>query len=308
MLTQTFTTLPRPNVPPEQRGNAIYGTIGHLGSPFFYVVLLAIYGVTWQSALWAFFAVSLVFTPLTILGEKINPSIDLPKPTTREVMDGLFMVFVKGVLVGGGFVTVGWWALRHVPLHAETKNNWWLISAATVGTDFGYYLIHRLMSHSKGGGAVMRYYRRKHAAHHSVTELDFLRGNQSSWVDTAFSQFQPTLIVIAWALGMDLASTWVAYGLILLLQATDHTSVTYNIGWLRYIFMDNHAHKFHHCMRGNLVNHAAAFSIFDRAFGTYYEDWEISSNHLHHFKVPLPIKPLDRSAPTQDVSPALSVG
>jgi sterol desaturase/sphingolipid hydroxylase (fatty acid hydroxylase superfamily) len=83
---------------------------------------------------------------------------------------------------------------------------------------------------------------------------------------------------------------------VLTLQATDHTSVTYNIGWLRYVFMDNHAHKFHHCIRGNLVNHAAAFSVFDRVFGTFYEDWALSSNYLHHHRIPLPIKAVTADA------------
>lgn len=293
-MPQTFITLPRPNIPKEQRGNAIVGTFGHLGSPFFYVVLLIVYGVTPSSALWTFLAVSAVFMPLTLLGERYQASIDLPKATLREIFDGIFMVFVKGVLVGGGFITVGHWLLGHVPLHAQTSHSWWRIALATVGTDFGYYVIHRLLSHSKGQHPIARFYRVKHAAHHSVTELDFLRGNQSSWVDTSFSQFQPTLIVISYVLGMDLAATWAAYGLILMLQATDHTSVTYNIGPLRYVFMDNHAHKLHHCKRGNLINHAAAFSVFDRLFGTYYEDWELSSNHLHHHQIALPIQPVGR--------------
>lgn len=300
-MPRTFTTVASPNVPREQIGNAFFGSLGHLGSPFFYVVLLAIVGVNTFSALWTFFAVSAVFIPLTLIGEKLNPSLELPKPTRREIIDGLFMVFIKGVLVGGGFITAGWWLLRFVPLHATTRGDWWVISAATVGTDFAYYLIHRLASHSKGDNPILRYYRKKHAAHHSVTELDFLRGNQSSWVDTSFSQFQPSLIVISYLLGMNLAATWVAYGLILLLQATDHTSVTYNIGWLRYIFMDNHAHKLHHCKRGNLINHAAAFSVFDRLFGTYYEDWSLSSNYLHHHKIALPIKPIEKAPAAKPV-------
>jgi len=295
-MFQTFTTLPRPNIPVEQRGNAFWGSFGHLGSPVFYVVLLALVGVSRWSAIACFFAVSAVFVPFTLVGEKYSASIDLPKPTLREVFDGMFMVFIKGVLVGGGFITAGWYLLRLVPLHTTVSNRWSLIALATILTDFAYYVIHRLMSHSKGSNPLLRFYRIKHAAHHSVTELDFLRGNQSSWVDTSFSQFQPSMIVISYLLGMDLAATWVAYALILLLQATDHTSVTYNIGWLRYIFMDNHAHKLHHCKRGNLINHAAAFSVFDRLFGTYYEDWSLSSNHLHHHKIALPIKPVERTA------------
>lgn len=301
-MPQTFTVLPRPDVPREQTCNALYGTLGHLGSPLSYVVLLAAVGVNLQTAFWGFLAVSAVFTPLTILGEKFSPSIALPKATAREVLDGLFMVFVKGVLVGGGFITAGWWLLHRVSPFPALSNGWGRIALATVATDFAYYLIHRLASHSRGDNPILRFYRKKHAAHHSVTELDFLRGNQSSWVDTSFSQFQPSLIVISYALGMDLAATWVAYGLILALQATDHTSVTYNIGWLRYIFMDNHAHKLHHCKRGGYVNHAAAFSFFDRLFGTYYEDWSLCANYLHHHGIALPIKPLDRGGARRAVA------
>lgn len=293
-MAQTYITVPSPKIPREQCGSVTVGTIGHLGTPFFYVVLLAIYGVNRVSAVWAFFAVAGVFIPLTIVGEFVGPSIILPKATLQEIFDGIFMVFIKGVIVGGGFITLGWWLMQHVPLHATLSNSWWLIGIATFATDFAYYVIHRLLSHSKGNNPIARFYRMKHAAHHSVSELDFLRGNQSSWVDTSFSQFQPSLIVISYVLGMDLAATWVTYGLILALQATDHTSVTYNIGWLRYLFMDNHAHKLHHCKRGNLVNHAAAFSVFDRLFGTYYEDWNLSSNYLHHYNIALPIKPVAR--------------
>lgn len=291
-MAETYIRLDRPAIPKEQLGNAIYGSIMHLGSPALFVVFLAVFGVTLTSTFLSFMAVSAIFTPLTLWEEKRNASVKLPAPTPKEWWDGMGMVFIKGIAIGGGFVTVGWWALKHISPYPALSNSWWLIALATIGTDFAYYLIHRLVSHGSGDGAIVRYYRKKHGAHHSVTELDFLRGNQSSIADTAFTQFQPSLIVLSYVMGMDLPATWAAYFLILALQATDHTSVTYNIGWLKYIFMDNHAHKLHHCRRGNLVNHAAAFSVFDRFFGTYYEDWELSSNHLHHHNIALPIRAL----------------
>ena len=295
-MKSTFVTLAHPAVPAEQIGNVPHGIFGHLGSPIAYVLVLAYVGVTPWSAIWVFLAVSVVFMTFTLTAEKLQPAIALPAATWREVWDGMFMVFVKGVGIGGGFVTAGWWALSHVPLWGPLSNSWWLVAAATAGTDLAYYTIHRLMSHSRHNTSILKYYRRKHWAHHAVTELDFLRGNQSSLVDTAISQFQPSLIVIAWLLGMDLGATLAAYALILALQATDHTNITFNIGWLRYIFMDNHAHKLHHCKKGNLVNFAAAFSIWDRLLGTFYEDWSISANHLHHHGVALPIKAVDSPA------------
>ena len=72
--------------------------------------------------------------------------------------------------------------------------------------------------------------------------------------------------------------------------------------------MDNHAHKLHHCKRGNLINHAAAFSVFDRLFGTYYEDWALSSNYLHHHKIALPIKPLEPPARKRTVGSSSITG
>ena len=71
----------------------------------------------------------------------------------------------------------------------------------------------------------------------------------------------------------------IAYALVLMLQATHHANYTFNISYLRFFFMDNHAHKLHHCPRGYLVNHGALFSVWDQVFGTYYENWELSSNH-----------------------------
>jgi sterol desaturase/sphingolipid hydroxylase (fatty acid hydroxylase superfamily) len=298
-MASTFVTLPSPQIPKEQKGNVLYGIFGHLGTPFTFILGTAIFGVTPLNVVVTFLVVSLIFIPFTLIEERRNASIQLPNYVMREFLDGLWMLFFKGILVGGGFVTLGWWALSFIPLYGQHYNNWWLIIVATFLTDLAYYWIHRLMSHSRGNHPILKYYRKKHAAHHSVTELDFLRGNQSSLVDTAISQFQPSLIVISYFMGMDLASTWSAYVLILMFQATDHTSVTYNIGWLKYLFMDNHAHKLHHCKRGNLINHAAAFSIYDRLWGTYYEDWNLSSNYLHHHRIALPIKRVEQPEPTQ---------
>lgn len=291
---QTYTRLAHPDVPPDQRGNPIYGTLMHLGSPGLFAILLAIYGVSLWSVFITFMVVGAIFTPLTLLTERYDSPIHPAPPTRKEIWDGIFMVYIKGVLAGGGFVMAGWWLLSQISPYEHLSNSGWVILAGTVGTDFCYYLIHRFLSHGDTG-AITKYYRRKHAYHHAVTALDFLRGNQSSWVDTSFGQFQPSIIVLSWLFGMDLPATLAAYLFILTLQATDHTSVTYNIGWLRYIFMDNHSHKFHHCIRGNLVNHAAAFSVFDRAFGTFYEDWSISPNYLHLHKMPIPIKALAKN-------------
>ncbi|MCA9537784.1 MAG: sterol desaturase family protein [Myxococcales bacterium] len=300
-MAPTYDTLPIPETPPEQTGNIAYGIFGHCGSPVFYAVWLAVFGLTTYHAIVGFLACSVVFFAFTLWAEHRHPSVKLPPLSLRDCIGGLSVVFYKGVLVGGGFVAGGWWVFSHISPYKTLSNTWLMVAIGTLLTDLAYYWIHRMMSHSRGPNPILRYYRRKHAAHHSVSEMDFMRGNQSSLVDTALGQFQPALILISWALGMDLPATLAAYGFILTLQATDHTNVTFNIGWLRYIFMDNHAHKLHHCKRGNLINHAAAFSFFDRLWGTYYEDWRLSSNYLHHHRIALPIKL--RTAPSRPARP-----
>ena len=82
-MTETFIRMEKPDVPPEQSGNAIYGSIMHLGSPLTCVVALAIVGVTPFNAIVCFLAISLVFTSLTLLEEKRHASLDLATPTSK---------------------------------------------------------------------------------------------------------------------------------------------------------------------------------------------------------------------------------
>ncbi len=264
------------------------GIFAHLGSPISCVIVWAFLGVTPPIVVLSFVGVAMIFTTFILVMEKTVAGVALPPFTVRQLVGGMAMIFLKGVAVGGAVVTAGWWLLSFISPYDQHRNSWWLIVGATVLTDAGYYWTHRLLSHGRGSHPILKCYRKAHAVHHGVRELDFLRGNESSLVDTAVSQFQPSLIVVSYLLGMDLGSTWAAYVLILTLQATDHTSVTYDIGWLRYVFMDNHAHKLHHCKHGARFNHGAAFSVFDRLWGTYLEDWTVRANYLHHHRLAIP--------------------
>jgi len=145
------------------------------------------------------------------------------------------------------------------------------------------------LNHGKAKNVVSKLFRKIHVSHHSVEVLDFLRGNVSSFWDTAVTGFQIPLAIIGAWLGMDLPSILITYGLVLMLQATHHANHTVNIGNLRFFFMDNHAHKLHHCPRGYMVNHGALFSLWDQAFGTYYEDWSLSSNYMQKHRIPIPV-------------------
>jgi sterol desaturase/sphingolipid hydroxylase (fatty acid hydroxylase superfamily) len=283
-------TLSDATVPPEQQGSPWTGAALHLGPAVVFVVGLAVWGVTLGNVLALFFALSVVNLVVVLRIEHARPCVPLPAASARQWFDGLVLVFGKGIGVGGAVVVGGWWLGSHVSPFSGATAGLLPVLFAVMMTDYAYYWVHRSLNHGSGGHPIVRLYRRKHQLHHSVGDLDFLRGNLSSLVDTAVTGFQLPLALIATLLGLDLGHTLAAYGLVLMLQATHHVNHTFNLGVLRYFFMDNHAHKLHHCPRGMLVNHGAMFSVWDRAHGTFFEDWALSANHMHQASVALPVR------------------
>ncbi len=279
----------RPESPPEQRSGVALGLAVHLLPAVVFVAALEALGTSLAVSVPLLLGIALLNLFALLALEHRRPSVALPRPTRAQVKEGLRLVFSTGVGVGSVVVLGGFALLSLVSPLTGLASGWTPVIAAVVFTDFAYYWVHRSLNHGKGASRIMRWYRRSHAAHHSVEELDFLRGNISSFWDTAVTGFQLPLILIATLLGLDFESTFIAYGLVLMLQATHHVNHTFDLGPLRWVFMDNHAHKLHHCKRGRLVNHAALFSLWDRAFGTYYEDWDLRANHLAKEGIALPL-------------------
>jgi sterol desaturase/sphingolipid hydroxylase (fatty acid hydroxylase superfamily) len=284
------------SVPPERQGSVVFGVLAHLGPAAIVVAGVARYGFDLSSLGVSFVAASLFGLVVLLAAERRSPSVPLHPASSREVLEGMSLVFAKGVGVGTAVVVAGWFlGARLLPLPWHTSG-WGPVALAVPLTDLGYYGVHRGLNHSRGDHPVLRWYRRNHAMHHAVSALDFLRGNVSSLFDTAITGFQIPLVILAAVLRMDLHSTLVAYALVLLLQGTHHVNHTFNIGALRYVFVDNHAHKLHHCPRGTLVNHGALFSLWDRMFGTFYEDWSRCPSFMAKHGIALPIRVGSRRA------------
>ncbi|MCP4124401.1 MAG: sterol desaturase family protein [Bacteroidetes bacterium] len=284
----------QPAVPAEQNRSLAFGSIMHVGPPILFIAILQITGIELLPAVIVFFSISVLNLYVVLTVEHKDPSVRMKKPSTKAILDGMILVFLKGIGIGSMVVAGLWFLLSKISIYNGLASSWPLIISAVFLTDLCYYSIHRWLNHGKGSGRIMKWYRKNHALHHAVPELDFMRGNVSTVFDTAVTGFQVPLAFISFLLGLDLASTLVAYGLVLMLQATHHVNYTFNIGVLRYVFMDNHAHKLHHCKKGGLVNHGALFSIWDRVFGTYYEDWSVSSNYMHFHGISLPIRKLGK--------------
>lgn len=283
-------------VPPERRGSFCFGTLVHLGPAAAFVAFVSL--VDFAVGLMVGFALAVLLVNLIPLlwAERRVPSVGLEPPSWSEIVSGMSLVFLKGVGLGTAVVLGGRWLLGQVVSAPWQTRSWAVIFLAVALTDLAYYWTHRALNHGRGSRPLIRWYRRNHSVHHSVTALDFFRGNISSTFDTAVTGFQIPLAILSVILGMDLASTIAAYAVVLLLQATHHVNHTFNIGVLRYVFVDNHAHKLHHCPKGNLVNLAALFSVWDRLFGTFYEDWSLCPNYLEKHRIGLPIQPARRAA------------
>lgn len=272
-------------VPPEHKGSFLFGIGVHLGPPVLFLTMMQATGRYWPWLLPEFLFASFIGLALILAAETLKPCVRLESPSVRDVVAGMALVFATGTGIGTAVVIAGHWALGRL-IHVPWQNNSLIVAILAVPlTDFGYYWIHRMLNHGSGQRRIVRFYRRNHARHHSVAALDFFRGNISSTVDTAVTGFQFSLVILSTLLGMDLISTLVTYGLVLMLQATHHVNYTFNIGPLRYLFVDNHSHKLHHCPGGTLVNFGAIVSIWDRLFGTFYENWSTSASYMEKYAV-----------------------
>lgn len=248
-----------------------------------------------------FFASAAITTLLMLFLETRYPAAPgLPPLKFKDVAKGLVQSLFVGVIVGTFTVFAVHHALqRFAPW--DGVFSWWSIAYAALLDDFIYYLYHRWFSHGVASNALAQFGRNVHRPHHSVAELDFLRGNLSSVLDTAVLGFQWQLPFVGRLYNMDWASIACTYGIVLLLQATHHVNHTVNIGKLRFVFVDNHAHKCHHLPWGRYVNLGACFAMWDRNLGTFYEDWLLNANYCHLKRLQLNVRPLPVGVKKRDV-------
>lgn len=267
-----------PACPPERNNSLLVGLGLLLGPPIGLIAGLVVWGRTIPNLAFLFGLAS-VLTALAIeLLERLDPEVAIPQPTRAERVRGAVVAMFNGVVVATAIVVGLWWLGQHLP-HASTREGWLAIFGAALLIDFGYYAIHRWLYHGRGRSSFARWCRRTHALHHRIPQLDFLRGNEASFADTAVLSFAVPGGIICAALGMTLVDTLVSFALILMLQAKDHVNYALNFGWLRRLFIDNHAHKLHHCRGGAHINFATGLA-WDRLFGSYHEDRRRSPAHM----------------------------
>ena len=248
------------------------GLLGHFGAPAIMLIMEQLTHFAVVDLGVSFFIAALFGVAMMLNFERTQPSVILPNLSWGERRRGLFNSFVVGLGFGTVVVLSSYclwsWVL---PFH-ESRSGLGPLAITLLAGDLTFYLIHRFFTHALKSTAFRRWCRARHSIHHAVTALDFFRGGIFSLFDPVFFGSNLMLGLVGALLGVPLAEVLFAYAIFLLLQNTHHVNHTFDIGPLRFLFMDNHAHKLHHCRKGNQVNLAAVLSIWDRLFGTYYED------------------------------------
>ena len=275
-------------VPAERDSSMTFGLILHFGPAILFAAVVTATHFALLPLIIAYLVISFAgMLPLVWL-EQRHPCVELPAATRQQIAAAMGLIFVEAVGIGTSVVLALRWLLQYLVVVPWNLSGWFGIAMATACTDLGYYWIHRGISHGKSSNPAMRWQRRKHAAHHTERPLDFFRGNYSSVYDAALTSFAVPLACSAALLHLDIASTLVSYGLVLMLQSTHHLNHTLNIGPLRFIFVDNHSHKLHHVPKGGArINQAAVFAFWDLLFGTYYENRQRSASYLAKFRIPI---------------------
>jgi sterol desaturase/sphingolipid hydroxylase (fatty acid hydroxylase superfamily) len=297
LFPKRFAVIPPPlrprkyaDVPPDQASPVWFGVAVHIGPVFLSWALFRALGSTLAASLLATLPVSFATLGVAEWAAHVRPAVALRPMTLEEFLVGsLWHVMGKGFVIGVCSLVV-LWALLHriapVPAHPASSLR---LLLGMMATDFWYFALHGFFMHGKGRALVERFVRREHVIHHAVTELDFWRGNVGSVLDNGFVSFPLPLALFSIPLGLDLASAIFVYMTLMTVQVTHHVNHSFDIGPLKLLVFDSHAHKMHHCGRGRLVNFAAMFAVWDRVFGTYYEDWSLSPSYMHAHGIALPL-------------------
>lgn len=272
----------------EQLCNVYFGTLMHLSHFVVFIISLFFMELTFTNIILSVVLSSLPIGIITIYVERKYPLVNLPQVTLSDVIFSFADSVVYSLFIGHLIIYYGYKLLNDT---MEYKY-YYEISAITILmhfllADITYYLTHRLLYHGIPNNLLIKLFRRMHIRHHLITGLDFLRGNTSTIFDIGVFSYPLSCVIYAKLFGLDYSSLLISYSFTVLLQTIHHSNYTFNIGIMRYIFVDSHVHKIHHCLEGHLYNFGGILSIWDRIFGTYYENYDICPNYIHLNKLSL---------------------
>jgi sterol desaturase/sphingolipid hydroxylase (fatty acid hydroxylase superfamily) len=216
-------------------------------------------------------AISVAFFCLIVFVVKGREMVALGKRAVAEVrlnlswyfLDALFVAPVIAVLVAAIQAAVTGYSLQLVGGHVwDSAGRPATFFAVVFLGDFISYWRHRL-EHT-------RWIWPAHAVHHSDTEMTFL----------TLARFHPVnrLVTSCVDLGFLAVLGFPAWALVANVMVRNyygqfiHVDLPWMYGPLGWVFVSPVMHQWHHAVDyiGSGSNFATVFSVFDRAFGTYY--------------------------------------
>ena len=216
-------------------------------------------------------ACALAFAALALLTKGWRGALAGARAAAAETKINAAMVAVDALAVGplltiGVAAVIG--AVASHGLQLDSSRLWtWLghwptLAAAVIVGDFLGYWRHRAQ-HS-------RWLWPAHAVHHSDTELTWLSLERMHPIDRAGSLMDMVLLS---ALGFPVWAL-AANGLVRHYWGSlIHADVPWTLGRAGWVINSPAMHRWHHArdVEGSGHNFATVFSVWDRAFGTYYQ-------------------------------------
>lgn len=252
--------------------NIFKGITIHFGASILFLMSFWFVDFTIQNIMLSFLTFGMIFTCFILIFEYNHPIVEHHKTSWysydyNDCYNFVKDTFFSGIIIGDlcvmftNMFTNMFIDISHY--HLISKYNTIIkMTIVFLLVDATYFLIHRNLMHNLKGNKYNFIYI-LHKIHHSIKNIDYIRGTHASVIENGIIGFQLWVGIYGGLAGLDVCESLVIIHVILLLQLSHHANHDFDIGFIKYIFMDNHSHKIHHCNGGQNHNLGGILSIWD---------------------------------------------
>lgn len=242
----------------------ITGNVLHFGAVIMFLASLQTIDYTIQNIMLAFLISGMVFTCLILWYEYKYPIMPYFKNSQIDYYNFMKDTFFSGIIVGDLCVIIVHLCVNFIMITIRHDNHNVVMRMIVVFllVDMTYFWIHKNLMHNLKGNKYNFMYI-LHRMHHSIKNINYIRGTHASVIENGVIGYQLWVGIYGGLLGLDIRESLVVIHVILLLQLSHHANHDFDIGIVKYIFMDNHSHKIHHHKKGAKYNFGGVMSIWD---------------------------------------------
>ena len=187
------------------------------------------------------------------------PWKDTAVSASIAVGHAMAQALTSGLIIGVIASAVYRWRLFTIPI---TNQNWWIVAALFLVSDFAFYWEHRC-SHR------VRFMWASHSVHHTIERMVVPAAFRLAWTPLLSLIFLFYLPIV-W-LGFSPKYVFGVVSASLVYQIFVHTELVPRIGWIEWVFNTPSAHRVHHAKNEEYLdrNFGGVLLIWDHLFGTY---------------------------------------